>query len=293
MQYVGRFAPTPSGPLHFGSLVTALASWLDARSQQGQWLLRIEDLDPPREMPGASDQILKTLEAFGLYWDRSVVFQSQRSLAYQAALEQLQSSGWAYPCSCTRKELSPHSVYPGFCRPRPCQPDRPLAWRFLVQSEQDVTWLDGVQGEQHWQLKELGDPVIRRKDQLWAYQLAVVVDDLDQGITHLVRGIDLISSTPWQTHLAQHLQAAKSAFHYSHLPIIVNSAGQKLSKQNLAPAIDPSQASSLICQALQLLNQPVDPDWHRERPAAILDQAVAAWQLSKVPKVAQIQQEVN
>jgi len=290
MQYVGRFAPTPSGPLHFGSLVTALASWLDARSHQGQWLVRIEDLDPPREMPGASDQILETLDALGLYWDGPVLYQSQRSSAYQEALAKLESKGLAYPCSCTRKELSGQPIYPGYCRQAVCHPERPQAWRFQVNPKQTVEWHDGVQGQQSWLLEQLGDPVIRRKDHLWAYQLAVVVDDLCQGITHLVRGIDLLSSTPWQISLVDSLQVKKTSFHYSHLPIIVNQAGQKLSKQNLAPAIDAQQASDLLCQALFLLNQPIDSSWRKEKPANILNWAVQHWQLDRVPKVTQLQE---
>lgn len=291
MQYVGRFAPTPSGPLHFGSLVTALASWLDARSHQGLWLLRMEDLDPPREMPGAADQILQTLEGLGLIWDGSVLYQSQRSAAYSAALEDLQHLGLAYPCSCTRKELAGQLTYPGYCRLSPRHPERPLAWRFAVNPELTAEWMDGVQGQQAWPLKQAGDVVIKRKDGLWAYQLAVLVDDLEQGITHVVRGIDLLDSTPWQINLLDSLQPGAARFHYSHLPVIVNSSGQKLSKQNHAPAISSQQATELLYRALLALNQPVEPAWAKASPEQLLDLAVDHWQLNRVPRVAYLQEE--
>ena len=291
MQYVGRFAPTPSGPLHFGSLVTALASWLDARSHQGKWLVRIEDLDPPREMPGASDRILQSLEDLCLTWDGPVIYQSQRSEAYSAALKDLQNQGHAFPCSCTRKELAGQTLYPGYCHQAPRHPERPLAWRFMVNPELTVEWQDNVQGKQTWPLKQLGDVVIQRKDGLWAYQLAVLVDDLEQGVTHIVRGIDLLDSTPWQINLLKCLQPKAPDFHYSHLPVIVNAAGQKLSKQNLAPAINSQQASELLYRALLALNQPVEAAWCKEKPESLLKLAVDHWQLERVPQVAAIQEE--
>jgi glutamyl-Q tRNA(Asp) synthetase len=291
MQYVGRFAPTPSGPLHFGSLVTALASWLDARSHQGKWLVRIEDLDSPREMPGASDRILQNLEDLGLTWDGPVIYQSQRSEAYSAALEDLQNQGHAFPCSCTRKELAGVTPYPGYCRQTPRHPERPLAWRFAVNPELIAEWLDGVQGKQSWPLQQAGDVVIKRKDGFWAYQLAVLVDDLEQDITHVVRGIDLLDSTPWQINLLNCLKPDAGPFHYSHLPVIVNAAGQKLSKQNLAPAIETRNASDLLYRALLALNQPVLKDWREEKPQDLLNLAVSQWQLSRVPAVTCLQEE--
>ncbi|SFC34170.1 glutamyl-Q tRNA(Asp) synthetase [Marinospirillum celere] len=291
MQYVGRFAPTPSGSLHLGSLVTALASWLDARSQQGKWLLRIEDLDPPREEPGAADQILYSLEQLGLFWDGPLVYQSQRSAAYQQALQLLQDKQLAYPCSCTRKELAGFSIYPGFCRQGPRYPNRPLAWRFAVDNNLKARWQDAIQGPQYWSLADAGDVVIRRKDQLWAYQLAVTLDDLEQGITHIVRGIDLLDSTPWQINLAQALQPEAPAFQYAHLPVIVNKQGQKLSKQNLAPALDTTQATQLLYRSLLVLQQRVDPAWLQEKPATLLEEAAKNWQLERVPKVTQLPEE--
>ncbi|SFX36981.1 tRNA glutamyl-Q(34) synthetase GluQRS [Marinospirillum alkaliphilum] len=289
--YRGRFAPTPSGPLHFGSLVTAVASWLEARSHQGQWLVRMEDLDPPREAPGAADHILHTLEAFGLTWDGSVMYQSQRHAAYQQQLDQLIQAGHAYPCSCSRKALEGHHRYPGWCRSAPQHPDQPLAWRLRVDDQVSVQWQDQVQGPQCWPLQQAGDVVIRRKDQLWAYQLAVVVDDLKQGMTHILRGIDLIDSTPWQIWLQVCMGRANSdapAFQYAHLPVIVNAVGQKLSKQNLAPALDTARISSLLMLALQALGQQPDPALQQETPETLLHEAIHFWQLDKVPAVAAI-----
>lgn len=285
LPYRGRFAPTPSGPLHFGSLVTALASWLEAHHQQGEWLVRIEDIDPPREEPGAADHILRTLEHFGLTWDGPVLYQSQRHEAYQARLQQLIDQHQAYACSCSRKDLENHPVYPGFCRQGPKHPDRPLHWRLRVDDSATQRWQDAIQGAQSWPLAERGDVVIRRKDGLWAYQLAVVTDDLEQGITHILRGIDLLDSTPWQLWLQQCLQPApgeQAAFHYAHLPVIVNAGGQKLSKQNLAPALDSGQTSQLLYRALQALHQQPDPGLQTEPPAQLLQEALRHWQLDRI-----------
>lgn len=291
MQYVGRFAPTPSGPLHFGSLVTALASWLDARSQQGKWLLRIEDLDPPREEPGAATLILNTLEALGLTWDDQVLYQSQRGEAYSEALQQLSEQGLAYPCSCTRKELAGHTRYPGYCRSGSRHPKRPHAWRFAVDPQVTINWNDRVQGQQTWPLKLAGDVVIRRKDQLWAYQLAVVVDDLFQGVTHIVRGIDLLDSTPWQLALKSALAPTRPQPSFAHLPVIVNHQGQKLSKQNKATAISVTAANQLLTRALQALNQPLLSHWQEATAEEILHFAMANWKLSEVPSSKAIPEE--
>ncbi|WP_114416656.1 tRNA glutamyl-Q(34) synthetase GluQRS [Marinospirillum perlucidum] len=291
MVYVGRFAPTPSGPLHFGSLVTALASWLDARHHQGRWLLRIEDLDPPREEPGASERILRTLEALGLTWDGPVIYQSQRSEAYAQALDQLQQKGEVYPCSCTRKELQGSRIYPGYCRQGPCHPDQPLAWRLAVDPQLTATWTDRIQGFQQWPLQAAGDVVVKRKDGLWAYQLAVTVDDLAFDVTHLVRGIDLLDSTPWQMNLLRYLAPDAADFDYAHLPVIVNAEGQKLSKQNLAPALDTRQSSELIYRALVALNQPVPPECRQLPCEELLDLAVRHWQAEAIPGKTHIYEE--
>lgn len=289
--YRGRFAPSPTGLLHFGSLVTALASWLEARSCGGEWLVRIEDLDPPREMPGAATDLLATLEAFGLHWDGQVIYQSQRHDLYLAHLEQLVQLGHAYPCSCSRKELANHKIYPGYCRIKNRHPERTQAWRLAVDTRQTICWQDEVQSAQHWSLGDAGDVIIRRRDGLWAYQLAVVVDDLEQGITHLLRGIDLLDSTPWQVWIQTCLgkaQPHQPAFHYAHLPVIVNNTGQKLSKQNHAPALDTQQASPLLYRALCALQQQPDPALRFEPVTTLLEEALNHWQLSRIPATAHI-----
>jgi glutamyl-Q tRNA(Asp) synthetase len=195
--YRGRFAPTPSGPLHFGSLIAALASYLDARHQQGQWLLRIEDIDPPRCPAGAATTIQRQLEAFGLHWDGPVLWQHDRDAAYQQALERLAALGMAYPCSCSRKQWRDHPIYPGWCRNGPREPDSPLAWRLRTDlGPTPVSWQDRLFGHQQFAPAAMGDVVLKRKDGLWAYQLAVVVDDAEQGISDIVRGADLLDNTP-------------------------------------------------------------------------------------------------
>ncbi|MCE8022310.1 tRNA glutamyl-Q(34) synthetase GluQRS [Halomonas sp. MCCC 1A11036] len=234
--YRGRFAPTPSGSLHFGSLIAALASFLDARRVGGEWLLRIEDIDPPRCPAGAADTILRQLEVFGLHWDGPVRWQHDRDPAYAAALERLEALGLAYPCTCSRKQWREHPIYPGWCRKGPREPGQPVAWRLRSDlGLRPVVWQDRLFGEQRFDPAELGDVVLQRKDGLWAYQLAVVVDDADQGISDVVRGHDLLDNTPWQRQLQHALGLPEPR--YLHLPLIVNREGQKLSKQNLAPAL--------------------------------------------------------
>ncbi|MCD8523482.1 MAG: tRNA glutamyl-Q(34) synthetase GluQRS [Saccharospirillaceae bacterium] len=201
LPYIGRFAPSPTGPLHFGSLLAAVASYLDARAHNGRWLVRIEDLDPPREDPSAAGAILHILEAYGLHWDGEVRYQSQRHDAYQQVLEQLIRGDLAFPCQCSRKQLGgrPHQ---GNCR---CQAQQDIAWRFLCPAD-ELCFDDGLQGVWCSQLREeIGDFVIKRRDGPWSYQLAVVSDDIDQGVTHIVRGIDLIDSTARQILLYQAL----------------------------------------------------------------------------------------
>jgi glutamyl-Q tRNA(Asp) synthetase len=254
--YRGRFAPTPSGPLHFGSLIAALASYLDARRAEGVWLLRIEDIDPPRCHPGAADAILRQLEAFGLHWDGPVYWQHDRDSAYAAALERLTALGLAYPCSCSRKQWRTHTVYPGWCREGVREPGKPVAWRLRSDlGLRPVIWQDRLFGEQCFDPTELGDVVLKRKDGLWAYQLAVVVDDAEQGISDVVRGFDLLDNTPWQRQLQHALGLPEPR--YLHLPLIVNREGQKLSKQNLAPALPLEEGAvrPLLHRALMSLDQ--------------------------------------
>lgn len=259
--YIGRFAPSPSGPLHFGSLVAALGSYLDARAHNGQWLVRIEDIDPPREQPGASDEILRTLDDFGLHWDGPVMYQSERSGAYAAALQQL--SQHIFYCTCTRAQLRPHAgVYPGTCYHRVTPPaDPPYAIRVRGPESEPPAFNDEAEGMTQLPRQVTGtDPVLKRRDGLWAYQLAVVVDDIAQKITRIVRGHDLFTTTPLQVYLHQLLHAPVPE--YLHLPLIKQPDGRKLSKQNHASPISAANKDLLLRQALRVfgLHCPADAE---------------------------------
>lgn len=254
-QYRGRFAPSPTGPLHFGSLVTALASYLEAKSRRGQWLIRIEDLDPLREPPEATGQILNSLDAHGLFPDEPVLFQSRRHAAYQAATEQLLSKGFAYRCSCSRKQLEAHNGrHPLNCREGGSKnTGQPFAIRFAL-SDETCHWQDQLLGPQTQVVRaEIDDPVILRKEGFFAYQLAVEVDDIEQGITDVVRGSDLLDMTAQQLQVYRALGAASPR--WLHIPVIVNEQGQKLSKQNHAPALDNLTPVKNLFSALVALNQ--------------------------------------
>lgn len=290
--YIGRFAPSPTGLLHIGSLLTAIASYLDARANQGQWLVRMEDLDPPREVEGVASHILKTLEIFGLEWDNEVIYQSKRNGYYQEALHFLQQQQLVYPCFCSRKQWQQMAkqgldglVYAGTCAKKTIShiPNtQQVAWRLRVTDEtigfQDkiVNWYQ--QNLTH----DIGDFVLKRADGYWAYQLAVVVDDALQGITHIVRGQDLLVSTPRQIYLQRCLKVPN--IHYAHLPLLTNAQGQKWSKQTLAPALNLTQQEQLIRQVLQYLNIPSAPEV--SKPKELLDFALLHWQLNKIPKQA-------
>ena len=281
--YRGRFAPTPSGPLHLGSLVAALGSYLDARAAGGQWLLRIEDIDPPRCPEGADSTILRQLEAFGLTWDGEVIWQRHRHDAYQQALDQLIDQGLAYPCSCSRKQWQAYDIYPGWCRDGVRDASKPVAWRLRSDlAKRPVGWHDRLFGEQRFDPAELGDVVLKRKDQLWAYQLAVVVDDAHQGITDVVRGYDLLDNTPWQQQLQAALQLPTPR--YLHLPLVVTADGQKLSKQNLAPALAEESRGirRQLFQALQLLDQTPPPALIDEAPSVQLRWAIEHWTVAQL-----------
>ncbi|WP_447556613.1 tRNA glutamyl-Q(34) synthetase GluQRS [Vreelandella sp. EE22] len=278
VRYRGRFAPTPSGPLHFGSLVAALGSYLDARAAGGEWWVRIEDIDPPRCPKGADTTILDQLEAFGLHWDGQPSWQSRRHARYQHALERLIDQGLAYPCSCSRKQWQDHLVYPGWCRQGVCDPDSPVAWRLRSDiAKRPIHWHDRLFGEQCFDPADLGDVVLKRKDTLWAYQLAVVVDDFEQGMTDIVRGFDLLDNTPWQGQLQAALGYAVPR--YLHLPLIVTSQGQKLSKQNLAPALAtrPGAIRRQLFQALQALDQTPPATLADAVPEQQLEWGIAHW----------------
>lgn len=287
-QYIGRFAPSPTGPLHFGSLLTAVASYLDARANQGNWLVRMDDLDQPRCVKGADSDILRTLEAYGLYWDGEVMYQSHRQTAYEAALEQLQQEKLVYACGCTRREIADiaHAgiegpVYPGTCRPglpagktarsiRLCTPDNVIVLQ------------DRIQGEikQHIQ-QEVGDFIVRRADGLFAYQLAVVVDDAEQQISDIVRGSDLLTSTPRQISLQQLLGVKTPS--YAHLPVAVNQFGNKLSKQTHAHPVDIKHARVTLLQVMHFLHQPVIKDMPDMSLDEFWPEAIAHWQPGRIP----------
>ncbi len=248
--YRGRFAPSPTGDLHFGSLLAAVGSWLRARSRNGAWLVRIEDLDPPREIAGASARILDTLTAFGLDSDEPVRFQHARSAAYQQALAQLIEAGHAFPCHCSRRDLQLRGGHHGRCRPESGSKRAP-AWRMLVP-EGAIEFDDAIQGRQSQDLyTTVGDFVLRRADGLWAYQIAVVVDDADQGITEIVRGADLIDSTPRQILLQRALALPTPG--YAHLPVVHGEDGQKLSKQTFATPVDRDDPVPALRHALAVL----------------------------------------
>lgn len=282
--YRGRFAPSPTGPLHLGSLIAALASYLDARAADGAWLLRIEDIDPPREQAGAAQTILASLEAHGLHWDDSVMWQSARTDAYLAALDTLREQGSLFACRCSRAQTDELGNCAGECHTRHAYHQGETALRVAVDAGYEANWPDRWQGPQHWPIGgALRDFVVRRKDGLFAYQLAVVVDDAAQGITHVVRGSDLLDSTPRQMWL-QHLLGFDSP-RYDHLPVLTNREGQKLSKQTHAPPLDDSRAPRNLRQALDYLGQPVPPEELTDC-AALLRFAAAHWRAQWVPATA-------
>lgn len=284
--YVGRFAPSPTGPLHFGSLVAALASFLDARHQDGLWLLRIEDLDPPRESPTAAREIMDQLKGLGMEWDGSVLYQSDRLDAYQEAMDTLRRQRDIYPCTCSRKVAGP--VYNGQCRGNDFNVNAPFAIRLFV-GDMEVSFEDRIMGRQHYHLdKDVGDFIIKRKDGLFAYQLAVAVDDGFQAVTHVVRGADLLDSTPKQIAVCQRLGLGIPA--YAHVPVILGADGNKLSKQTHAEPVDVSDPVAVLTRALQALGQRVP-----QRPANLsqcVNQAIANWDLRRVPRTLSMPFEV-
>lgn len=279
--YIGRFAPTPSGYLHFGSLIAALASYLDARSAGGRWLLRMEDLDPPREVPGAQAAILKTLEDYGFAWDGPVVRQSERLARYGEVVERLREQGLAYACTCSRKQLEGFSgIYPGFCREAGQEP-RDAAIRLRVP-EREYAFVDRVQGAFAQHLgREVGDFVIRRRDGLYAYQLAVVLDDAWQGVTDVVRGADLLDSTPRQLYLQELLGLPRPR--YLHVPLVVQTDGHKLGKSYRSPPLPAERAGPLLLRALRALGQRPPAELGKARPRELLDWGIAHWDAGRIP----------
>ncbi|GIZ12248.1 tRNA glutamyl-Q(34) synthetase GluQRS [Pseudomonas sp. NCCP-436] len=280
--YIGRFAPTPSGYLHFGSLVAALASYLDARAAGGRWLLRMEDLDPPREMPGAQDAILRTLEAYGFEWDGEIVRQSERIADYVAVLTRLYDQGLAYACTCSRRQLEGYAgIYPGFCR-NACHPQQDAAIRLRVPNLQ-YQFTDRVQGEFRQHLShEVGDFVIRRRDGLFAYQLAVILDDAWQGVTDVVRGADLLDSTPRQLYLQELLGLPQPR--YLHVPLLIQPDGHKLGKSYRSPPLSADQAGPLLQRALRALGQQPPPELQGCPPGQLLAWGVSHWDVTRIPR---------
>jgi glutamyl-Q tRNA(Asp) synthetase len=280
--YRGRFAPSPSGPLHLGSLVAALGSYLDAKHHRGKWLVRIEDLDQPRTVKGAAGQILSTLEAYGLWWDEAVMFQSQRMAAYQEAFHHLKVNGALYPCACSRREISDSSlgradnlIYPGTCRGGIAQGKVARAWRVRVNGP-SMEVSDRLQGDITQNLAaEVGDFIVLRADGFFAYQFAVVIDDAAQAITDIVRGADLLYSSLRQRYLQQLFAFGSPT--YMHLPVVVNSRGEKLSKQCLARAISPNDAVSTLFDALVLLRQSPPSESRSGSRDELLAWAVEHW----------------
>ncbi len=290
--YRGRFAPSPSGPLHFGSLVSALASYLDARANKGEWLVRIEDIDPPREVPGSDKRILDSLLAHGMQWDGDILYQSSRTDAYEAALHELSKNELIFFCSCTNKQLKEYrlkhpknesmlasGVYPGICREQKRYKDQ-CSQRLKI-NEQIFLFHDAVYGLVSQNLSdEVGDFVLKRRDGLYAYQLAVVVDDIHQGINNIVRGTDLLDSTPRQLYLYQCLNA--QAPNYKHLPLALLSDGKKLSKQTGAPALNNMEAPENIFAALRFLGQKPPLELQGESVNNIISWGITHWDSHKI-----------
>lgn len=280
-RYIGRFAPSPTGPLHFGSLVAALGSYLQARQQAGLWFVRIDDLDTPRVVPGAADTILAQLDAFGFEWDGAVVYQHNRRDAYQAALQQLRAQDAVYPCACTRRDLisdaSGNRIYPGHCRNgiaagRSARSERVRCKDIAIQFE------DCIQGTVSQRLEQFsGDFPVLRADGLHAYHLAVVVDDAAQGVTQVVRGADLLPSTPSQIHLQQLLNLPTPG--YCHLPVAYDANGDKLSKQTGAPALDPGQPLPALIQALRHLGLQTPAALEHASTSTLWQWAFEHWQM--------------
>ena len=287
---IGRFAPTPSGPLHFGSLVTALASYCQAKSQQGQWLIRIEDVDTPRVVEGSTDQILKDLETFGFEWDGEVIFQSDQFERYAAAVEQLLEQGNAFACECSRRTLRLANaktgplgmIYPGICRDKSLSQSS-HSIRVNTQSAGILGYNDLLFGDVAIDIpRQAGDFVIRRADNIFAYHLAVVLDDELQNVNQVVRGADLLEATCLHLYL-QHLFDIEPA-EYLHIPLVRNNKGDKLSKQTGATGLDTSQAASLLVESLRILGQPVETGLQQVSASEIVHNAVKSWDYRNIPQ---------
>jgi len=287
MTYIGRFAPSPTGPLHMGSLITAVASYCQAKNQKGKWLLRIEDIDPPREVPNASNNIISDLEKLGFEWDGEIIYQSQRQELYEQALENLHQTNLIYPCGCSRSEINASSIhtrygirYIGTCREGLPVGKKARSIRLKVP-DKDFHFTDLIQGKYNQNLQlDIGDFVVKRADGQIAYQLAVVIDDATQSVTEIVRGSDLLDSTIRQQYLQQCLGYAQPS--YAHIPVLVNSAGDKLSKQTGASAINLESSGTALIQALCYLNQAPPKSLKRASVKEIWRWALEHWQIQKI-----------
>lgn len=285
--HAGRYAPSPTGDLHKGSLVAALAAFLQARGHNAPWYMRMDDLDTPRVVPGAAKRILRCLEAFGLYWDGLVLYQSRRRGAYEYALAQLRSQARTFDCACSRRQAQTGPkglegpIYPGTCRAGMPDGRMPRSVRVIVD-DVPITVIDRLQGRYSQNLAaEIGDFVVRRADGLVAYQLATVVDDAAQGVAEVVRGADLLSSTPRQILLSTTLGYKLPA--YVHVPLLVDAHGHKLGKSNGALALDRHRRGPELVQALSLLGQAPPPDLAAEPVDRIIRWAIGNWRLDAVP----------
>jgi glutamyl-Q tRNA(Asp) synthetase len=280
----GRFAPSPTGPLHYGSLLAALASYLNVRSQAGRWLVRMEDIDPPREIAGAADDILRTLEYFHLYWDGEVMYQSTRDVAYRDALDTLSRKNLTYPCTCTRREIRERGepVYQGHCRAGP-DPDRTQHSIRIRTEDGNIGFTDLIQGARRYNLsKHAGDFIIRRADTYIAYQLAVVIDDAQQQITEVIRGADLLESTPHQLYLQHQLGLPRPR--YGHIPLAVNADGIKLSKQTGAHPVSGQPRVPVLIRALDALGQQPTEELYSASVDEVLEWAIRNWSIERVKK---------
>jgi glutamyl-Q tRNA(Asp) synthetase len=280
--YVGRFAPSPTGDLHLGSLYTAAASFLDARANGGRWLVRVEDLDGPRVVPGSADGILRTLSRFGFEWDGEVVHQSDRSDRYAAALDDLRARGLTFQCSCSRLQLAEDERYPGHCRNGPLKPGTPCATRVRVD-EATIQFTDRIQGTFRQDVAAaVGDMLVRRRDQLFAYVLAVVVDDAAGRVTHVIRGADLLDNTPRQIHLQRLL--GLPAPDYAHVPLLTEPDGKKLAKSSRSVQLDGGTPLPLLVKVFDLLNLSPPPELSLATVPEAWSWATARWNIDRVPR---------
>ena len=279
---MGRFAPSPSGELHLGSLYTAAASYLDARARGGRWLLRIEDVDGPRVVPGAAERILRTLRLFGFEWDGEVAYQSRCTERYAAAVVALRERGLTFECSCSRSQLAEEDRYPGYCRKRPMTPGSPTATRLRVEPG-IIQFADRIHGMFRQDVAgAAGDPVLRRRDGLYAYVLAVVVDDAAQGVTHVVRGADLLDDTPRQICLQRLLGIGQPE--YAHLPLLTEPDGKKLAKSSRSIGLDTETAQPQLLRVFDLLELGPPPELSGASVPETWAWAVPRWSINRVPK---------